>query len=233
MKKFSVKLWMSLVVGAVGLAGCLKDGDDTPPIPAGVVTFVNAFSDAAAVSYRIDGQTLGSNGGSSFDFKTFSVGRLRAGNRRLEIFAQNRSNGLLDSTIVVKDSTGYSTFIYGTAAAPRFAMVQDETIENLGEKTGLRFLHLANGVAEVSVFLGDEGTASFAGRPLETGASAEANRTFTAKESGSFALFAKDADGKELAKRNYEFLKGHYYTIMLIGTDGHSERPLYLGVIAH
>jgi len=233
MKKFSLKLWLPLLAGAFGLAGCLKDGDDTPPEPAGVVTFVNAFSDAAAVSYHIDGRPLRSNG-TALDFKGFAVGWLRAGNRKLEVSAQNQSSGLLDSTITVRDSTAYSAFIYGTAAAPMFAMVQDESIENLGEKTGFRFLNLANGVAEVSIFLGDEKTASFADRPVETGTSAVANRAFEAKESGSFAVFARDSDGNEIAKRqNFDFRKGRYYTIILIGTEGHSERPLYVGVIAH
>jgi len=233
MKKFSLKLWLPLLVGAFGSAACLKDGDPAPPEPAGVVTFVNAFSDAAAVSYRIDGQSLRRNG-APLDFREFTVGWLRAGNRKLEISAQNQSSGLLDTTIVVRDSAAYSTFIYGTANAPRFAMVQDESIENLGEKTGFRFLNLANGVDEVSIFLGDEAAASFADRPVETGASAVTNRTFAAKESGTFTVFAKDSDGNELAKRqNFDFRKGRYYTIILIGTKDHSERPLYVGVIAH
>ncbi len=232
MKRFSLKLLWCFIIGVFSLSSCLKD-DDYISRPAGFMTFVNAFADDSGLFYQIDGRLL-NDYRSPLAFRSYTVAMLYEGDRNLGVYAVNQSRRLVDSTIVVKDSTAYSTFVYGTISTPKFALVQDESIDNLGEKAGFRFFNLANGVSEASIFIGDENTASFVNRPVETGSSAVSNQAFIAKENGIFTIVAKDKDGNELVKReNYNFQKGRYYTLMLIGAKDHAQRPLYIGIISH
>ncbi|MFD1769058.1 DUF4397 domain-containing protein [Sphingobacterium suaedae] len=232
MKKVSIQLFICLFMVLISFSSCLKD-DDYVPVPAGFMTFVNAYPDASGLYYQIDGRTLNA-GYAPVAHKEYSKAALYAGSRNLRALSGSQNKTVIDSTITVNDSTAYSSFVYGTTAHPKFAMTQDKSIQGLGDKTAFRFLNLANDVANVNLFMGDSDTPAFDNRPVETGASAVQNQTFIAKESGSQSLRITDASGNEIAKReNYNFTKGYYYTIILIGTKGDSNMPLYIGVIAH
>ncbi|HLS94844.1 hypothetical protein BC792_102109 [Sphingobacterium allocomposti] len=232
MKKISIQLLGTLLFSLVFFAGCLKD-EDRVPVPAGFMTFVNAFTSPEGLYYQIDGRTLNA-GYAPIMFRGYSTASLYVGNRNLRAMSASQNKTIVDSTITVRDSTAYSSFVYGTPAQPKFAMTQDKVIDNLGDKTAFRFFNLANGVSEVSLFIGDSSTPAFADRPVETGASAVQHQTFVAKESGSFRLEVRDADGNKIAERDsYNFTRGYYYSILLIGTKEDNSMPLYIGVIPH
>ncbi|GHE23130.1 DUF4397 domain-containing protein [Sphingobacterium griseoflavum] len=228
MKKLSIPSFICLVLGILTLSSCLKDNDDYVRPPQGYMTFINGFSDPGHVYFRTSVGTL------PIPYKGFSVASMLVGDRNLSIFSNNGNASLIDTNLVIKDSTAYSSVIYGNRESPKFAFVEDKSISNLGEQSGCRFLNLANGVGTVNLFLGSETTASFANRPIETGATAVSNQTFVAKASGNMPLKITDADGNTIATRtDYTFRKGYYYTVILIGTKDNTATPLYLGIVAH
>lgn len=233
MKKLSIQLLSCLLLGIVTLSSCLKDNNDYVAPPAGYMTFINAFPESAGLHFQIDSRML-NNGYRPVAFREYSVAALYAGSRNIRVFPAEENKTLIDSTIAVRDSIAYSSYVYGTKSAPKFAMTQDRSIDNLDDNVAFRFLNFANGVGNVNLFLGNESTASFANRPVETGASAVANQIFVAKEIGNVSITATDASGTEIATReSYSFKKGYYYTLILIGTKDDSTTPLYIGVIAH
>ncbi len=233
MKKLSIQLLSCLFLGIITLSSCLKGDDDYVRPPAGYMTFINAFPESAGLHFQLDSRML-NNGYRPLPFREYTVAALYAGNRNIRVFPAEENRTLIDSTITVRDSVAYSSFVYGTKTAPKFAMTQDRSLENLGNRVAFRFLNLANGVSNVNVFIGNESTASFANRPVETGATAVSNQTFMAKETSNASITVTNASGTTIASReSYSFKQGFYYTLILIGTKDNSTTPLYVGVIAH
>ncbi len=228
MKKLSIQSFICLILGIMTLSSCLKDNDDYVRPPQGFMTFINGYSEMGSVYFRTSIGTL------PLAYKSFSVASMLVGERNLSVFSNNGNQSLVDTNLVIKDSTAYSSIIYGNGDNAKFAFIEDKSVSNLGEQSACRFLNLANGIGSVNVFLGSESTASFPNRPVETGTSAVSNQTFVAKTSGNIPLKITDAEGNTIASRtDYTFKKGYYYTIILIGTKDDTATPLYLGVVAH
>ncbi|WP_437921611.1 DUF4397 domain-containing protein [Sphingobacterium sp. LRF_L2] len=227
MKKLSISFLLCLVTGIFTFTSCLKD-DDSTILPMGYMTFINSYPDASSIYYSTDRGTI------PLPYKSFSPATMLIGNRNIAVYAYGTNKAILDTTVTIKDSMAYSSFIFGTEAAPRFAMTQDKSIENLGMNSGFRFLNLANDSEEINLIIGSETTATFTNRATETGATAVAHQEFVAKSSGNMTLKITDADGTTLATReSYSFRQGYYYTIMLSGKKDDTENPLYIGIVAH
>ncbi len=231
MRKFSVRLLLCSVVGLLVFNSCLKDDDNYTPIPNGFMLYVNAFPEEDALFYFIDGRSI-SNNIAPITYKSYTATRLFTGSRKLEVRPANSSKTIIDSTLVIKDATAYTSFVYGTKELPQFALAEDKAIPNLGDKFGLRYYNFANGVEETNLFLSDDTEASFSKRALETGESVVLNQAFVAKETKKSTLIVKDNAGKELVKRDFTFQKGQYYTVILTGVKDNATTPLYIGVVA-
>ncbi|QBQ40827.1 hypothetical protein [Sphingobacterium psychroaquaticum] len=231
MKKFSIRLLVCVVAGVFAFTSCLKDDNDYVPMPEGYMVFVNAFPEASGVIYNLDGRNI--NGYVPTPFQSYVGSRLFVGKRNLRIGSADENKVLIDSNITVKDTTAYTSFVYGTKELPKFAMTTDKGIENLGDKFGVRYFNFANGTGETNLFLGDATEPLFAKRPIETGATVVANEAFQATASGTIKLTVKDNAGTTLATRgDFVFQKGRYYTIILTGKKDDTKTPLYIGVVA-
>lgn len=249
MKKLSLQFCFLLLISVFTFSSCLKDNDDDPwnNMPAaGLMYFVNSYPDAASgLLYRLDGTIIGNpiNGSPMvLEYQTFSGAQLlNPGNRKLTITSYNSDQTvLIDTTLTIKVDSGYTSFVYGTDEEPAFAMTQDKVIENLGQnESGIRFLNLANSVSGVNLFIEGEDEPLYSNRFIETGASVVANQAFQTQKSGVYTFIVTDAEGNELAKREYKkqdgkgFLNNTYYTIMLIGKKDNEDTPLYIGVVEH
>ncbi|MGO1243650.1 MAG: DUF4397 domain-containing protein [Sphingobacterium sp.] len=232
MKKLPLQFLACLILSVFAFSSCLDDDDDYVPIPTGYMTFINGFSQSSQVVYDLNGPN------SPFAVQYQAYLRppygVQVGQRSLQIYSYDDRAPLVDTLITVKDSAAYSTFAYGTIEEPQFALIEDKSLEDLDQKSAFRFLNLANNTGVVNLYLGDEATPIFEDRATETGTSATEHQTFIASESGSFSIKVTDASGAEVATRdNYEFKKGQYYTFILIGTNGDTDTPPYIGVVAY
>ncbi|TDS12410.1 DUF4397 domain-containing protein [Sphingobacterium paludis] len=235
MKKLSLQSFIYLFFGLFIFSSCLKDNDgyyDGPLQPAAYMTFINAYPENDFLSFDLHAQ----NSPFPLQYKSYHRPQFGVftGERKLTIKAPTGSAALIDTVFTVRDSSAYSTFIYGTASNPRFALTQDRTIQNLGDNTGIRFFNLANIDGNVNLVVGNADTAAFANRPMETGATAVQHQVFQPTASGSINLQVTDASGNVLARRdNYELRKGYYYSVFLTGNASGGNYPLYLGVVYH
>ncbi|KGE13577.1 DUF4397 domain-containing protein [Sphingobacterium deserti] len=235
MKTISLQSLICLFFSLFIFSSCLKDNDgyyDGPATPAAYMTFINAYPENDFLSFDLHAQ----NSPFPLQYKSYlrPAWGVFTGERKLTITAPSGNSPLIDTVLNIRDSSAYSTFIYGTATNPRFAMTQDRTIQNLGENTGIRFFNLANIEGNVNLVVGNADTAAFANRPMETGASAVQHQLFQPTASGSINLRVMDASGNEIARRdNYTLRKGYYYSIFLTGNASGGNSPLYLGVVYH
>ncbi|WP_105715899.1 DUF4397 domain-containing protein [Sphingobacterium haloxyli] len=253
MKKLSLQFCLLLLISVFTFSSCLKDNDDGPwnDMPAaGVMYFVNSFPDATSgLTYRLDGNVISNplNGVPMIlEYQKFSGAQLlRPGNRKLTIASYNANqSALVDTTLTIKIDSGYTSFVYGTAEQPIFAMAQDKVVENLGEnESGIRFMNMADGVGAVNLLIEGEDEPLYSNRPIETGSSVVEHQAFQAQTSGTYTLKVTDASGNVLATRERRELKKSelisgqryhsYYTIMLTGKAGDENTPLYIGVVEH
>jgi len=252
MKKLSLQFCFLLLISAFTFSSCLKDNDDGPwnNPPAGVMYFVNAYPDATSgLLYSLDGNVISNplNGKLMvLPYQEFSGAQLlHPGNRKLTITNHNVDQSvLIDTTLTIKVDSGYTSFVYGTNAQPKFAMTQDKVVENLTEnESGIRFLNLAHGVDAVNLLIEGEDEPLYSNRPIETGASVVAHQAFQAQTSGTYTLKVTDASSNVLATREgrelkrSELINGQryhsYYTIILTGKANDEDTPLYIGVVEH
>ena len=230
MRTLPFKLFLCSLVGILVLSSCLKDKDDYQHMPAGFMIHVNAFAEDHALYYYIDNRGINNNM-QPLAFKSYASTNLFVGQRKYKVLSQNLNKALVDSTITIKDSTAYMSFVFGTKEKPVLGISTDKAIPALNDKSAFRYYNLANGVGETNLYIGETETPLFSNRATETGTTIVEHQTFRANTSGSHSLVVKDKAGKELVKRDYNFTKGRYYTIILTGTRDDSKTPLYIGVV--
>lgn len=231
MKTLPLKLFLCSLIGLLTFGSCLKDNDDYQYIPAGFMIHVNAFPEDNSLHYYIDGRGINNNM-PPIAFKSYASTNLFTGQRNYKVASLGLNKTLVDSTITVKDSTAYTSFVFGTKEKPEFGITTDKGIKDLGDKSGIRYFNLANGVEGTNLYIGTAETPLYSNRVKETGATIVQYQAFQANASGSLPLVIKDNAGKELAKRDYNFVKGQYYTIILTGIKDNAQAPLYIGVVA-
>ena len=243
MKKLSLQFCFLLAIGLITFSSCLKDNDGPPDgsLEGGLMYFVNAYPDAPnGLIYTLDGRMVGNPYTGEpmvLDYRTYSHPQLLyPGSRELVITSYNDQEVIIDTSLTIKVDTGYTSFVYGTAEEPKFAMTQDRVIEGLGEnESAIRFLNFANGVESVNLLIEEEDEALFTDRPVETGASAVENQGFQTQSSGTYTFKITDSEGNEVVVRDdaSPLKSKYYYTIMLTGKKDDTDTPLYIGVIEH
>ncbi|MEN5234259.1 hypothetical protein [Sphingobacterium faecium] len=228
-----VRLLSLITVFTVGLfvASCSKDKDDHQPIPAALFTMINGYSGAKAVIYYADGNIL-QNPNFPLLYKSQSKVGLFPGSRKITI--TSRDGNLIDSTIVVKDSTIYSSFLYGSKLKPAQAITTDRVNKEIKKtESGLRFFNFYEGSDQVTLHIGDQAApAAWTDRAKETQQSVTAHESFIAQKSGTFTVVAKNKAGKTLASReNIKLAENHYYSFILIGDPAQDSQSVYLGLV--
>lgn len=237
MKKLNFLFFLAL--GSLLLSSCLKNNDGpTPTFRYGGMIYINAYPDAFSTYFRIDEKSIQFPGNDKgIPYK--SIGPLIhpfPGSHRFEVFSANHGNNtlIIDTSITIRDSTYYSSIIFGDKVNPKYLLATDVPLADLNNGSAVRFFNLANELEDASLFFDDKAITAFGNRPQASDSTLIENQKFQALSSGGVTITAKDKEGNEFAKReNFQFQKDRYYTIILIGTKSNTDTPYYLGVVAH
>lgn len=232
MKKNRLFNFILLALATCLLSSCLKD-KDYQRIPAGLLTMVNGYTDANAVVYYADGGSL-QNPYYPLNFKSYSQVGLFTGARKIAISTEY-NKVMIDTTVTIKDSTFYTSFVYGNKSKPAQVMTTDRINKDVkNTESGLRFFNFAEGTDQVTLQIGDQNSPiEWTNRAQETQNSATAHQGFIAQKSGTFSAIVKDKSGKTVASRqDLKLDQNYYYSLILIGKLNDDKNPPYLGLVA-
>jgi len=229
---------LALFIGVFLVAGCIKDEEPIPDVRSGL-NVVNSFLEAEAVLHRVDvGRGLQRlNQGQAYRGVDYYVIPSYQ-TCRLEIISSNESGQLVDTTFALEENEYYTSFLFGTEAAPQHFLTADRLPDGTEDPTdvaGLRFFNLAETQERITLHIGAaEPIAAFRNRPTETPKTGKESEEFTlTTNTGTHVLTVQDEDGKQLARRTGVALDaGDYLTIFLTG-DGSESTPYYIGVVRH
>src|SRR5690606_30010965 len=225
------------LIGLTLLAGCIKDEEPTPDVRSGF-SVVNSFPEAQAVLRRLDvglrlqqlGQAQAYRGIDYFAIPSRE-------NCRMEIISSNDNAQLVDTTFKLVENRYYTSFLFGTEAAPLHFLTDDRLPDNVEDpKTiaGVRFFNLA-GAIRATLFIGTaEPIATFRNRPTETPQTGkDAEEFIPTANTGTHVLTIYDDNGDQVARRTGVALDpGDYLTFFLTG-NGSESAPYYIGVLRH
>lgn len=233
MKKTAILSFLLLSFTIFLTTSCFKDDDTVPIIPKAGLRMVNAFTDAPSIYFTVDGQYL-TNPYLPINYREYTQNLvfLYPGNRALKVF-NNGNNLISDTTLNLRDSVYYTSFIFGTSTNTFNLITEDKSISNLSDKSAVRFLHLANNLANVNVYLDNIGNDLYTDRAPETISTQNvANiEVFSQQDPGNRKIIITDLNDVVLIEREYRFVKEGYYSIILIGDHNSTDTPLYLGVV--
>lgn len=233
MKTKTIKLFFIALLSVSFLSGCLKDNDDMNNIPRAVLTLVNAYTPAPYITQMADNNYLTTDYDRLEYNKYSSLPKtLFTGNRKIKTISPE-NNVLVDTVYTFRDSSYYTSFVFGSAQAPKQIITEDKSVDNLGNKSALRFFHLANNTAKVNVYLNSKETPIYSNRSIEDVLAGEnlAHANFVAQNSGKTNIIITDENNNTLIERTVDFAAGRYYSIMLTGDKNSTEKPLYIGVV--
>jgi len=232
------KASLALFLGIALFAGCIKDEEPEPEVRSGL-TVVNSFLEAQAVLHRLD---IGRG------FQQLNQGQGYRGinfyavpscdNCKLEIISSNELAQLVNTTFTLQENKYYTSFLFGTEAAPLHFLTGDhvpEDTEDPAKVAAVRFFNLAETAHRVTLHIaGAEPAEAFRNRPKETPETGKAAEEFIpTTNTGTHVLIIRDEDGEQLARRTGVALDpGDYLTIFLTG-DGGADAPYYIGVVRH
>lgn len=227
-----------LFVGILLVAGCIKDLETLPDERSGL-TVVNSFLEAEAVFHRLDvgrgfQQLNRGLGYRSIDY--YSTPGCE--NCRMEITALNGSRPLVDTSFVMETNKYYTSFLFGSEAAPKHFLTIDSVPEDdntPSESAGLRFFNLAETAKRVTLHIGSATPMpAFRNRPTETPETGrESGEFFLTTDTGTHVLTIEDEQGNLLARRTGVALDwGDYLTVFLTGNNSESS-PYYIGIVRH
>lgn len=228
----------ALFLGVVLFASCIKDEEPAPAVRSGL-TVVNSFLEAQAVLHRMDvgrglqqlDQGQGYRGVDYYAIPSYE-------NCRLEIISSNESAQLVDTTFALQENQYYTSFLFGTEAAPQHFITNDRLpagAEDPNTTTGLRFFNLAETSHRITLQIATaEPIAAFRNRPTETPETASNAEGFTlTTNTGTHVLIILNENDEQLAKRTGVALDpGDYLTVFLTG-DGSDSAPYYIGIVRH
>ncbi|GGH27008.1 DUF4397 domain-containing protein [Sphingobacterium alkalisoli] len=228
MKLLNFKLLFTIVLGTIIMSSCLKD-KDYEPVPHAVFTMVNGYTEDTKLAYYADNNRIPLPFGFLQYQEMERYRNLFVGNRRIRIVDESQKT-IIDTNYTFKDSTSYTSFVFGNDEATEHIITEDQSVEDLGDETAVRFLHLSTIADEVSVYIGSDSEPVFAGRTTESASSPEENHLFVANTSGKQNIVVKNTDGTTIIEREYDFKPGRYLSIILVGERDNTETPLYLGI---
>lgn len=228
MKLLNFKLVLTIVLGAVLMSSCLKD-KDYEPVPHAVFTMVNGYTGSKGLVYFADNNRVTNFYGYLPYKNSENYKNLFIGNRRIRVVDEDQK-AIIDTNYTFKDSTYYTSFVFGNAEETKHIITEDQSVDDLGNKAAVRFLHLSNITDEVSVYIGSDSEPVFTGRVTESATSPEENHLFIARTTGKQNIIVKNAAGTTIIEREYDLKPGRYQSIILVGERDNTETPLYLGI---
>ncbi|MBL1408355.1 DUF4397 domain-containing protein [Sphingobacterium faecale] len=234
MKTQTIKLFFIALLSVSVLSGCLKDNDDINNVPRARLSMVNSYSPVAYIVHMADNNNLTShhNPLKYNQFNNFPPTFLYVGNRKIKTISPENKT-LIDTVYTFKDSSSYTSFVFGTLENPKQIITEDKSVEMQGSKSALRFFHLANNTTKVNVYLNSLESQIYKNREIEdilTGENLK-HADFAVQNSGKNKIIITDESNKILIEREYDFAQGKYYSILLTGDKNSTTTPLYLGVV--
>ncbi|MGK9127752.1 DUF4397 domain-containing protein [Olivibacter sp. SA151] len=230
-------LLMMLFVGGLTFSACSNDDDGYTYLPQSAVQFVNAYPYEEALGFKMDGYTVNRQGkvdyGMYLRYQPFGVGtgKFSAG-------ISGTDESIVDSTITLKDSTSYTSIVYGTEEVATSILVEDKRPSDFDQgKAYVRFFNVADNTVAMDVNLinASQTTEVFTNRGYDNQTSATANQGFIAVSAGIYTIQFTDVNGTELAKRNEtaDLKQGGFYTIIARGIKDNTSTPLAVGLVSH
>ena len=200
---------------------------------------VNSFLEAEAVLHRVDvgrglqqlNQGQGYRGIDHYAIPSYE-------SCRLEIISSNELAQLVDTTFALQEDKYYTSFLFGTEAAPLHFITNDRLPNDTEDPmavAGLRFFNLAETPQRVTLrIVAAEPLAAFRNRPTETTATGKGAEEFIlTTDTGTHVLTIQDENGQQMVRRTGVALDpGDYLTIFLTGNGGELA-PYYIGVVRH
>lgn len=210
---------------------CLKDNDTNPNVPIATMRMVNAYTGAESI-YFTDANNYLTDPYRPIRYNTYllDVIYLYPGNRQIKVYNSKREL-LVETTVELKDSTNYTSFVYGKEGEAKNLITQDKRVEDLGDKSGIRFLHLANDIENVNVYFNSMEEPAFMDVAPPLANYTNELHDFTAQKAGKHTIIVTDLENNKLLEREVTFNKSSYYSIILTGDKESEETPLYIGVI--
>src|SRR5690606_7180579 len=128
------------------------------------------------------------------------------GSRRIRVYTDNNQQ-LVDENYTFKDSTYYTSLIYGWQDDVQHLIREDKLLANLSDQAGVRFLHLSPSEDNVNVYLNNKETLLFGDRIYEGENEEEENEhiLFTPQTSGKHTIIITDDEDETLVQREYTF----------------------------
>lgn len=213
---------------------CLKNNDPGPYIPKAALKMVNAYTDAEALIFTADNNYITpANLPIRYNEYTTRVALLFPGNKNLKVYSQD--NRLVsDTTITLRDSTYYTSFVFGNTQKAKNLITTDVSLGNIGANSAIRFFHLGSNLGNVNVYI-DNTTST----PIYSNVTPEilntsntsTNSIFKAQNSGKHKIIITDTNNTPIIEREYELLQSRYYSIIISGDNNSNTKPIYLGVI--
>lgn len=212
---------------------CLKNDNASPDVPRAALRIVNAYTNAESIVFTEDNNYITSPGQPlRYNEYTTNLALLYPGNKRIRVY-DNQNVEISDVTINLKDSTYYTSFVFGNSAEAKNLITTDVSLTNLGTNSAIRFLHLANNIANVNVYFNEINNAIYENRQQELSTSTIqlGTTSFKAHTSGKQKVIITDLEKNKLIEREYDFVAGRYYSILLTGDKNSTTKPLYIGII--
>lgn len=235
MKSQTIKLFFAALLGISFLSSCLKDSDNIDDVPRAALTLVNAYTPAEAIIQMADNNYL-TSAYAPLTYNSYTPAEqikfLFTGNRKIKTLSSD-NKVLVDTVFTFNDKTFYTSFVYGTADKAKQIITEDKVLDNLGNKAGIRFFHLANNIGKVNVYVNTKDTPIYSGRANEEALIGEnlKHQDFVAQSSGSTNIIITDESNNTLVERRVDLAEGRYFTILLTGDKNSTDKPLYVGFI--
>lgn len=233
MKKIHKLIPVLFLLTVFVATSCLKDDNTNPNVPVAALRMVNAYTHSDAIVFTDEHNYITPpNSPLGYNEYTRTLALFYPGNRRIKVYAYN--NKLIsDTTVTLKDSTYYTSFVFGDTDKAKNLIATDNSIADLGTKAAFRFLHLASNIGNVNVYINSTNNPIYSNRAPEvvTGTAANQNTVFAPQASGKQNVIITDTNNNILIQREYDFSQKGYYSILLSGDKKSTTKPLYLGII--
>lgn len=233
MKKYNSLLLTSLfLIFALAISSCSKDDSKPFRIPTTALQMVNAYTYSPAIVFTQNNDFI-TPYGAALKYNEYMPNPrfLSPGNKRIRVYG-NGDLLVSDTTVNLLDSAYYTSFVYGNTATAKNLITKNVSINDLGSKVAVRFLHLASNQGSVNVYLNDLNTLIYQNRTQEiaVGNSEGPNTVYIPQTAGKHKIIITDNSSNTLVEREFDLTQSNYYSILLTGDKNDTSKPLYLGV---
>lgn len=229
-KKLLPILFLGLILMSTS---CLKDNDTVPNVPTAALRMVNAYSYAQSIVFTENNNYLTAPSiPLKYNEYTTNLALIFPGNKSIRVY-DDLNKLVSDTTITLKDSTYYTSFVFGNTEKAKNLITTDVSLTDLGAKSALRFLHLASNLGNVNLYIDDITTPLYENRipELLSENTNLSHTTFKAENSGKRKITITDINNNKLVEREHDFKQNRYYSIILTGDKNNTSKPLYIGII--